>query len=41
VCPRDHLRHRKVKIFLDWIRAARDDWREQSGSRPWIADRQQ
>ncbi len=32
VCPRDHLRHRKVKVFLDWLRAERDHWlAKQSG----------
>ncbi|TIP36187.1 MAG: LysR family transcriptional regulator, partial [Mesorhizobium sp.] len=24
VCPRDHLRHKKVRLFLDWLRAERD-----------------
>ena len=24
VCPRDHLRHKKVRQFLDWLRAERD-----------------
>lgn len=19
-CPRDHLRHKKVRVFLDWLR---------------------
>lgn len=37
VCPRDHLRHRKVKIFLDWVRAERNAWMAQAGERPWIA----
>jgi LysR family transcriptional regulator, glycine cleavage system transcriptional activator len=26
VCPRDHLRQKKVRIFLDWLRAERDEW---------------
>lgn len=26
VCPHDHLRHFKVKAFLDWIRVQRDAW---------------
>ncbi|MCQ1851339.1 LysR substrate-binding domain-containing protein [Neorhizobium galegae] len=26
VCPRDHLRQKKVRIFLDWLRAERDVW---------------
>lgn len=25
-CPPDHLRHRKVRVFLDWIRQERDAW---------------
>lgn len=25
-CPPDHLRHRKVRAFLDWIRRERDAW---------------
>ncbi|WP_337269120.1 LysR substrate-binding domain-containing protein [Oryzifoliimicrobium ureilyticus] len=37
VCPRDHLRHRKVKIFLDWIRSQRDAWLEESGHKPWLS----
>ena len=34
VCPRDHLRQRKVRLFLDWLRAERDAWqaRQVSGS---------
>ncbi|MER9712782.1 LysR substrate-binding domain-containing protein [Mesorhizobium sp. M0174] len=24
VCPRDHLRQKKVRLFLDWLRAERD-----------------
>ena len=26
VCPHDRLRHRKVRIFLDWLREERDGW---------------
>ena len=26
VCPRDHLRRRKVQLFLDWLRRQRDEW---------------
>ncbi|MBU6499048.1 MAG: LysR family transcriptional regulator [Rhodospirillales bacterium] len=26
VCPREHLRHRKVQAFLAWLRAERDAW---------------
>jgi DNA-binding transcriptional LysR family regulator len=26
VCPRDHLRRRKVQLFLDWLRQERDGW---------------
>lgn len=26
VCPRDHLRQKKVRVFLDWLRAERDVW---------------
>lgn len=26
VCPHDHLRHRRVKLFLDWLREERDLW---------------
>src|SRR5260221_307401 len=28
VCPRDHLRHRKVRAFVDWLRVERDAWIE-------------
>jgi len=28
VCPRDHLRHRKVQAFLAWLRVERDAWVE-------------
>ncbi|MCI9867673.1 LysR family transcriptional regulator [Rhizobium skierniewicense] len=26
VCPRDHLRQKKVRIFLDWLRLERETW---------------
>ncbi len=26
VCPRNHLRQRKVRLFLDWLRLERDAW---------------
>jgi DNA-binding transcriptional LysR family regulator len=28
VCPRDHLRHWKVRTFLEWLRTERDAWVE-------------
>lgn len=30
VCPHGHLRHRKTRTFLDWLRGERDLWRSQS-----------
>lgn len=30
VCPRDHLRKRKVQLFLDWLRRERDIWQDRS-----------
>lgn len=26
VCPHDHLRHRRVRAFLEWLRQERDAW---------------
>lgn len=26
VCPRDHLRQKKVRVFLDWLRQEREGW---------------
>jgi LysR family transcriptional regulator, glycine cleavage system transcriptional activator len=26
VCPNDHLRHSKVRAFVDWVRKERDAW---------------
>ena len=34
VCPRDHLRHRKVKAFLEWLRLERDAWVDLERRRP-------
>ncbi|GJE60709.1 LysR substrate-binding domain-containing protein [Methylobacterium trifolii] len=28
-CPREHLRHRKVRLFLDWLRRERDLWADE------------
>ncbi|CAH0342456.1 LysR substrate-binding domain-containing protein [Rhizobium sp. CECT 9324] len=28
VCPRDHLRQKKVRLFLEWLRAERDIWQQ-------------
>ena len=32
VCPHDHLRHERVRMFLDWVRAERDGWRASLSS---------
>lgn len=32
VCPHNHLRHRKTRTFLDWLRGEREQWRTQSNS---------
>jgi DNA-binding transcriptional LysR family regulator len=32
VCPRDHLRHKKVRVFLEWLRSERDVWLAASSS---------
>ncbi|MFP3711975.1 LysR substrate-binding domain-containing protein, partial [Paraburkholderia sp. SIMBA_009] len=29
VCPHAHLRQKKVRIFLDWLRKERDDWKSR------------
>ncbi|MFE1603335.1 LysR substrate-binding domain-containing protein [Methylobacterium sp. ID0610] len=34
VCPHDHLRHKRVKIFLEWIRHERDVWQSQRTHAP-------
>jgi DNA-binding transcriptional LysR family regulator len=31
VCPRDHLRKRKVRLFLDWLHEQRDAWQTRQG----------
>jgi LysR family glycine cleavage system transcriptional activator len=31
VCPNERLRQRKVRVFLDWLRAARQSWSENGG----------
>ncbi len=34
VCPSDHLRHKKVRLFIDWLRAERVRWmKSESWSR--------
>ncbi len=33
VCPHSHLRHRKTRAFLDWLRSERDLWLSQHGAR--------
>jgi len=38
VCPHDHLRHSKVRAFIDWVRAERDQW---AGSQRPVATLQQ
>ena len=37
VCPRDHLRHKKVRGFLDWLRLERDKWNEVAVSSAAVA----
>jgi DNA-binding transcriptional LysR family regulator len=34
VCPRDHLRRRKVQLFLDWLRKERDEWADRNLPKP-------
>jgi LysR family transcriptional regulator, glycine cleavage system transcriptional activator len=31
VCPRDHLRQKKVRLFLEWLRSERDDAEQTIG----------
>ena len=31
VCPHDHLRHGKVRAFIDWLHKERDRWAAKSG----------
>ena len=33
VCPPGQLRHRKIRLFLDWIRDERALWAEENGAR--------
>lgn len=33
VCPHGHLRHRKTRTFLDWLRAERDAWNARQNAR--------
>ena len=33
VCPNDHLRHKKVRVFLDWVRSERAKWEESDAAR--------
>lgn len=32
VCPHSHLRHRKTRTFLDWLRGERDLWQTQAAT---------
>ena len=32
VCPHDHLRHKKVRLFLDWLRGERDIWKARAST---------
>lgn len=32
VCPHNHMRHRKTRTFLEWLRGEREQWRSQSNS---------
>jgi LysR family transcriptional regulator, glycine cleavage system transcriptional activator len=34
VYPRDHLRHNKVRVFLEWLWSERDRWMELDRQRP-------
>ena len=34
VCPHDRLRRRRVRAFLDWVRAERDLWLAARNGRP-------
>ena len=36
VCPHSHLRHRKTRTFLDWLRAERDAWHTQQPGAPIV-----
>ena len=30
VCPRDHLRRRRVQLFLEWLRSERESWQART-----------
>jgi LysR family glycine cleavage system transcriptional activator len=32
VCPHSHLRHRKTRAFLDWLRIERDRWKDEAAA---------
>lgn len=38
VCPRDHLRQKKVRAFLEWLRKESALWREKEAISVWPAD---
>ena len=38
VCPRDHLRQKKVRAFLEWLRTESALWREKEAISVWPAD---
>jgi DNA-binding transcriptional LysR family regulator len=35
ICPADHLRQRKVRVFLDWLRHERAVWQASVGALGW------
>ncbi len=39
VCPTDHLRHKKVRVFLEWLRSERDGWEAAQASPAFSAKR--
>jgi LysR family glycine cleavage system transcriptional activator len=38
VCPHDHLRHQKVRAFIDWVRGERDAWDREVVGRQALAN---
>jgi DNA-binding transcriptional LysR family regulator len=38
VCPRDHLRQKKVRAFLEWLRTESALWREKEAISVWPSD---
>jgi len=36
VCPHSNLRHRKVRVFLDWLRRERQSWAKACEDNGWI-----